>query len=153
MIFDFFTGKQFRAIFLSTVRTRKTCVLHNEDAETDFGFLSNAKLLNTAITRAQSLVAVVGDPVALCSIGKCRRLWERFVDIARRHASLFGTTWRALRVMLDNCELKKAYVLNPLAPEFVPRARREKEAYLQVFFLYFLFSVSYFDMILRHFGM
>jgi hypothetical protein len=53
------------------------------------------------------------------------------VDIARRHASLFGTTWRALRVMLDNCELKKAYVLNPLAPEFVPRARREKEAYLQ----------------------
>ena len=63
-------GKQFRAIFLSTVRTRKTCVLHNEDAETDFGFLSNAKLLNTAITRAQSLVAVVGDPVALCSIGK-----------------------------------------------------------------------------------
>ena len=33
--------------------------------------------------------------------------------------------------MLDNCELKKAYVLNPLAPEFVPRARREKEAYLQ----------------------
>ena len=142
----FFTGKQFRAIFLSTVRTRKTCVLHNEDAETDFGFLSNAKLLNTAITRAQSLVAVVGDPVALCSIGKCRRLWERFVDIARRHASLFGTTWRALRVMLDNCELKKAYVLNPLAPEFVPRARREKEAYLQVCSSYFLFSVSYFGM-------
>ena len=41
--------------------------------------------------------------------------------------------------MLDNCELKKAYVLNPLAPEFVPRARREKEAYLQVFF--FIFSL------------
>ena len=38
----------------------------------DYGFLSNSKLLNTAITRAQSLVAVVGDPVALCSIGRCR---------------------------------------------------------------------------------
>lgn len=38
----------------------------------DYGFLSNVKLLNTAITRAQSLVAVVGDPVSLCSIGKCR---------------------------------------------------------------------------------
>ena len=62
-------GKQFRAIFLSTVRTRKTCVPNQEDASADFGFLSNDKLLNTAITRAQSLVAVVGDPVALCSIG------------------------------------------------------------------------------------
>ena len=62
-------GKQFRAIFLSTVRTRKTCVSNQEDATADFGFLSNDKLLNTAITRAQSLVAVVGDPVALCSIG------------------------------------------------------------------------------------
>ena len=36
-------------------------------------FLSNAKLLNTALTRAQSLVAVVGDPVALVSVGKCRQ--------------------------------------------------------------------------------
>ena len=66
------------------------------------------------------------------------------MDIARRHASLFGTSWRALRVMLDNCELKKAYVLNPLAPEFVPRARREKEAYLQVCLLNVLFSVTHF---------
>ena len=127
-------GKQFRVIFLSTVRTRRTCVQHSEDEDTDFGFLSNAKLLNTAITRAQSLVAVVGDPVALCSIGKCRRLWERFVDISRKNNSLFGTTWAALRVMLDHCELRKGYVLNPLAPEFIPRATRnlhyQKEAYL-----------------------
>lgn len=41
----------------------------------DYGFLSNYKLLNTAITRAQSLVAVVGDPIALCSIGRCRYLY------------------------------------------------------------------------------
>ena len=33
--------------------------------------------------------------------------------------------------MLNSCELKKTYVLNPLAPEFVPRARRKREAYLQ----------------------
>jgi hypothetical protein len=46
--------------------------------------------------------------------------------------------------MLDNCELKKAYVLNPLATEFVPRARREKEAYLQVCLLNVLFSVTHF---------
>ena len=64
-------------------------------------------------------------------LGKCKRLWERFIDSARKHKSLFGTTWTALRVMLNSCELKKTYVLNPLAPEFVPRARRKREAYLQ----------------------
>ena len=66
-------GKQFRAIFLSTVRTRNTCSSDSSlEDYMDYGFLSNVKLLNTAITRAQSLVAVVGDPVSLCSIGKCR---------------------------------------------------------------------------------
>lgn len=43
-----------------------------EDEETQFGFLSSARLLNTAVTRARSLVVVVGDPIALCSVGKCR---------------------------------------------------------------------------------
>ena len=69
-----FSGKQFRAIFLSTVRTSHTCRLSSTvDAEGyDYGFLSNNKLLNTALTRAQNLIAVVGDPVSLCTIGECR---------------------------------------------------------------------------------
>ncbi|XP_017768424.1 PREDICTED: probable helicase with zinc finger domain isoform X2 [Nicrophorus vespilloides] len=115
-------GKQFRAIFLSTVRTRRTC--KNGD-DSDFGFLSNSKLLNTAITRAQSLVAVVGDPVALCSIGKCSKVWERFLQICEENKSLFGITWLSLRNHLDGVELKKTYVLNPLAPEFIPRKFKE----------------------------
>lgn len=112
-------GKQFRAIFLSTVRTRRTCAQAHDDV--DYGFLSNSKLLNTAITRAQSLVAVVGDPVALCSIGRCRKVWERFIEICNQNQSLYGITWQLLRSQLDGVELKKTYVLNPLAPEFVPR--------------------------------
>lgn len=97
-----FSGKQFRVIILSTVRTRNTCVNEEkerkkkkrsflrpakddydpdededndeevEDEETQFGFLSSARLMNTAVTRARSLVIVVGDPLALCSVGKCR---------------------------------------------------------------------------------
>lgn len=82
--FALFLGKQFRVLFLSTVRTRHTCkhkqtpikrkeqLLEDSTEDLDYGFLSNYKLLNTAITRAQSLVAVVGDPIALCSIGRCR---------------------------------------------------------------------------------
>ncbi|KAG8234114.1 hypothetical protein J437_LFUL010961 [Ladona fulva] len=128
-------GKQFRAIFLSTVRTRRTCLASaadnasNSTGQTntvapegvDFGFLSNSKLLNTAITRAQSLVAVVGDPVALCSVGKCRKVWERFLEICHANNSLFGTTWALLRSQLDGVETRRTYVLNPLAPEFIPR--------------------------------
>uniref|UniRef100_A0A8D8BK69 Probable helicase with zinc finger domain n=1 Tax=Culex pipiens TaxID=7175 RepID=A0A8D8BK69_CULPI len=130
-------GKQFRAIFLSTVRTRRTCNTNaNENSssssseDVDYGFLSNSKLLNTAITRAQSLVAVVGDPVALCSIGRCRKVWERFIEICYQNKSLFGITWSLLRSQLDGVELKKTYVLNPLAPEFIPRAL-QAEAYLR----------------------
>lgn len=138
-------GKQFRAVFLSTVRTRRTCLPQGSspgaggaaisaasigDADTDYGFLSNSKLLNTAITRAQSLVAVVGDPVALCSIGRCRKVWERFIEICDEHKSLFGLTWSNLRSQLDGVEMKRGYVLNPLAPEFVPRAL-QPEAYLR----------------------
>lgn len=137
-------GKQFRAVFLSTVRTRRTCLPTNvssgaagfpgqtsnctEDA--DYGFLSNSKLLNTAITRAQSLVAVVGDPVALCSIGRCRKVWERFIEICDENKSLFGLTMWQLRSQLDGVELKRGYVLNPLAPEFIPRSL-QPEAYLR----------------------
>lgn len=128
-------GKQFRAIFLSTVRTRRTCPnasggTNGQPDDIDYGFLSNSKLLNTAITRAQSLVAVVGDPVALCSIGRCRKVWERFIDICNQNKSLFGITWSLLRSQLDGVELKKTFVLNPLAPEFIPRAM-QAEAYLR----------------------
>ncbi|KAF8795213.1 putative helicase with zinc finger domain like protein [Argiope bruennichi] len=112
-------GKQFRVIFLSAVRTRQTCGSKAE-SDLDHGFLSNARLLNTAITRAQSLVAVVGDPVSLCSVGKCRKLWEKFIFTCHKEQSLFGITWDSLRSQLDSMELKKNFILNPLALEFVP---------------------------------
>ncbi|XP_030750107.1 probable helicase with zinc finger domain [Sitophilus oryzae] len=115
-------GKQFRAIILSTVRTRKTCTNDASSEDLDYGFLSNSKLLNTAITRAQSLVAVVGDPIALCSLGRCSKVWERFIQICNENDSLFGITWTQLKLQLDSIELKKIYTLNPLAPEFIPRS-------------------------------
>lgn len=120
-------GKQFRAIILSTVRTRRTCSNNKSEGEVDYGFLSNSKLLNTAITRAQSLVAVVGDPIALCSLGRCSKVWERFIQICNDNGSLYGITWTQLKFQLDGIELKKVYTLNPLAPEFVPRKYKMHE--------------------------
>ncbi|KAF5278870.1 hypothetical protein FQR65_LT03559 [Abscondita terminalis] len=122
-------GKQFRAVFLSTVRTRRTCV--NGETSNDYGFLSNSKLLNTAITRAQSLIAVIGDPIALCSIGRCSKVWERFIQICDKNKSLLGITWSFLKNQLDGLELKKTYGLNPLAPEFVPR-KFQNESYIKL---------------------
>lgn len=115
-------GKQYRVIIISAVRTRRSCRSDSsaEEEFLDYGFLSNVKLLNTAITRAQSLVLVVGDPVSLCLVGKCRKVWEYFLEICHQNGSLFGTTWTQLRSQLDRAEVAKNYVLNPLAPEFVP---------------------------------
>ncbi|KAL1517728.1 hypothetical protein ABEB36_001459 [Hypothenemus hampei] len=117
-------GKQFRVVVLSTVRTRKTCLTSDSKKQMDYGFLSNIKLLNTAITRAQSLVAVVGDPVALCSIGKCSKIWERFIELCDENNSLYGIHKMQLKFQLDSLELRKPYILNPLAPEFIPRSMR-----------------------------
>ena len=66
-------------------------------------------------------MAVVGDPVALVSVGKCRKLWERFIEIAAEKKSLIGFNQDTLKSHLEAIELKKIYGLNPLADEFVPK--------------------------------
>ena len=63
----------------------------------------------------------MGDPVALVSIGKCRKLWERFIEIAAEKKSLIGFNQDTLKSHLEAIELKKIYGLNPLADEFVPK--------------------------------
>jgi hypothetical protein len=83
-------GKEFRALFISTVRTRSLIdtVQQSEDEMGDFGFLSDSKLLNTALTRAQSFVAVIGDPVALCAIGECINVWRTYLQHCRNMKSI-----------------------------------------------------------------
>lgn len=117
-------GKQFRVIILSTVRTKKT--VNQSEKDVDYGFLSNSKLLNTAITRAQSLIAVIGDPVALCSVGRCSKIWEKFIQTSADNKSLYGITWNQINLQLHAIELKKTFKLNPLAPEFVPRWKQNQ---------------------------
>lgn len=90
-------GKEFRALFISTVRTRNLLESEHlaralEEAErvggvADFAFLSDPKLLNTALTRTQSMVAVVGDPVALCAIGECIQIWRTYL----KHCTNMGS--------------------------------------------------------------
>ena len=37
------------------------------------------------------------------------------------NGSFFGMTWPHLRSLLNNAEMTKTYILNPLAPEFIPK--------------------------------
>ena len=48
--------------------------------QSQLGFLTDPGILNTALTRAKGLVAIVGDPVALVSIGKCRSIWREYLE-------------------------------------------------------------------------
>ncbi|XP_071943704.1 3'-5' exoribonuclease HELZ2-like [Antedon mediterranea] len=79
-------GKEFRALFINVVRTKATIPqtydfgkYHSPDAS--YGFLSDKKLLNTAFTRAKSLLVVVGDPTTMYSIrGNCSNVWKKFLQ-------------------------------------------------------------------------
>ena len=63
-------GQEFKVVILTTVMRRIDCLRTPGE---NFGFLSDYRLLNVAMSRAKSLVIVVGDAVTLCSIGKCKK--------------------------------------------------------------------------------
>ena len=63
----------------------------------------------------------MGDPLALLSVGKCRKLWEKYIALCSQKNSFHGFSQELLASNLAAIELKKIYGLNPLAAEFVPR--------------------------------
>ena len=115
----FLLGKQFRALFVSTVRTlhssQESRIVDDSSTQNPYlYFLSDPKLLNTALTRAQSLIAVVGDPFSLRTMGNCQGLWEEFIKRCSDDGNLFG---------IEHTELEESISqsgLNINAFEFVP---------------------------------
>ena len=87
---------EFRAVFISTVRTsdlkEKRSCSEFEDDDADLGFLSQPKMLNSAFTRAKSFLAVVGDPVALCTFGKCSRIWMEYLKQCEKMNGIYPET-------------------------------------------------------------
>nr|XP_020471411.1 helicase with zinc finger domain 2 isoform X2 [Monopterus albus] len=70
-------GKQFRAVVITTVQTRDSLkTSHLAGLE----LFNDGRVLNTAMTRAQSQVVVVGDGAALCCFGKSLRIWKSFIE-------------------------------------------------------------------------
>ena len=121
------TGEEFRVLFISTVRTFHTCKPQEDqvrssgdDRELYWEFLSDPKLLNTAVTRARCLVAVVGDPVSLCTVGKCRTIWRNFIERCNQLGGLYGTTVNQLKKEVNAAIA--SIQLNPEAKTFVPKS-------------------------------
>lgn len=50
------------------------------------------------------------------------KVWEYYLEVCNDNDSFFGMTWPHLRSLLNNAEMTKTYILNPLAPEFIPKA-------------------------------
>lgn len=71
------TGKEFRVVILTAVQTRDSL---NKCHLPGLEIFNDARVLNTAMTRAQSCVVVVGDAAALCCFGKCSRVWKSYTD-------------------------------------------------------------------------
>uniref|UniRef100_A0A2K6FBB2 3'-5' exoribonuclease HELZ2 n=1 Tax=Propithecus coquereli TaxID=379532 RepID=A0A2K6FBB2_PROCO len=74
--FEILPGRQFRAVVLSTVHNRDSLLGPGAPAA---DFFTDARVLNTVLTRAQSQLVAVGDAVALCSFGACSKLWKSFI--------------------------------------------------------------------------
>ena len=120
----FVVGKEFRALFISTVRTSLTCQSfdrHQGESQSPYWeFLSDPKLLNTAITRAMSLVAVVGDPISLCIAGDCRGNWRDYIKRCNERGTLHGASYEEIKKKVE-APLAKI-TLNPKANEFVSQS-------------------------------
>uniref|UniRef100_W5JXH6 RNA helicase n=1 Tax=Astyanax mexicanus TaxID=7994 RepID=W5JXH6_ASTMX len=69
-----FQGQERRVIIVSTVRSSGEYI--NIDTDFNIGFLNNEKRFNVAMTRAKSLLIVVGNPIILSSDST----WSRFIQ-------------------------------------------------------------------------
>ena len=114
------------------MRTFHTCKPQQEEVRASgsdrplyWEFLSDPKLLNTAVTRARCLVAVVGDPVSICTVGECRTIWRDYIKRCNEKGGLYGVTIEEL-----DKEINAAIAsieLNPKAEPFVPKSPTKAE--------------------------
>ncbi|KAM6120774.1 LOW QUALITY PROTEIN: 3'-5' exoribonuclease HELZ2 [Phoenicopterus ruber ruber] len=94
-------GREFRVIIISTVHTSESLRV---SASHHLEFFNEARVLNTIMTRAQSLVVVVGDAVALCSHGQCSKVWKRFIQQCIEKGSIFPENLTMAQIKQAACD-------------------------------------------------
>ncbi|RMB95770.1 hypothetical protein DUI87_27883 [Hirundo rustica rustica] len=94
-------GREFRVIIISTVHTSESLRV---SASHHLEFFNEARVLNTIMTRAQSLVVAVGDAVALCSHGQCSKVWKRFIQQCIDKGSVFPESLTMAQIKQAACD-------------------------------------------------
>ncbi|RVE72922.1 hypothetical protein OJAV_G00045260 [Oryzias javanicus] len=93
-----FQGQERNIIIISTVRSSTSYVKMDQDF--NMGFLSNEKRFNVAITRAKSLLIVVGNPLILTT----HPVWEKFINYCLEKKGYTGFP-------LENTDNEDAFML------------------------------------------
>ncbi|KZV62176.1 P-loop containing nucleoside triphosphate hydrolase protein [Peniophora sp. CONT] len=88
-----FQGQERKVIFVSTVRSSRDLV--EFDLRHTLGFVSNARRFNVAVTRAQALLIIVGDPDVL----SLDPLWRSFLNVVHENGG-----WRGPPIPWDPTE-------------------------------------------------
>ncbi|KAG8853053.1 hypothetical protein FRB96_008431 [Tulasnella sp. 330] len=88
-----FQGQERRVIIISTVRSSMDYVTY--DLRHTLGFVSNPRRFNVAITRAQALVIIVGDPDVL----GLDPLWRSFLNYIHQNGG-----WKGRKIAWDPAE-------------------------------------------------
>ncbi|XP_033216610.1 putative helicase mov-10-B.2 [Belonocnema kinseyi] len=94
---EIFQGQEKDIIIISTVRS----IVYQHNERFHLGFLSHAKRFNVTITRAKSLLIVVGNPKVL-QIDPC---WREFIEYCQRNRACRGDNF-TLSPLSEN-EIKK----------------------------------------------
>eukprot|EP01033_Poteriospumella_lacustris_P015728 gene15729-11255_t len=94
-----FQGQERKVIIISTVRSSPD--LLQQDARFNLGFVGNRKRFNVAVTRAQALLIVVGNPRVLCGDDNWRELYEHCRD---NGACTGDAAWTSPEAVEDRAE-------------------------------------------------
>uniref|UniRef100_A0A1A7WDM5 RNA helicase n=2 Tax=Iconisemion striatum TaxID=60296 RepID=A0A1A7WDM5_9TELE len=97
-----FQGQERKIIMVSTVRSSQNYV--KMDKEFNIGFLSNEKRFNVALTRAKSLLIVVGNPVIL----RKDPVWKKFITYCLKMKGYVGFDFKDAEEEEDDFEAKLA---------------------------------------------
>ncbi|XP_070695392.1 putative helicase mov-10-B.1 [Pempheris klunzingeri] len=81
-----FQGKEFNVILVSAVRSNPKLTAHKQ--QFTLGFVDDEKRFNVAMTRAQALLIVIGDPRVL----KADQIWNRFIHYCSKEGGYRGIT-------------------------------------------------------------
>ncbi|KFP83085.1 Helicase with zinc finger domain 2, partial [Acanthisitta chloris] len=107
-------GREFRVIIISTVHTSESLRI---SASHNLEFFNEARVLNTIMTRAQSLVVAVGDAMALCSHGQCSKVWKRFIQQCIDKGSVFPENLTMAQIKQAACDKESWSRRSPEADE------------------------------------